>query len=69
MRQHDHLPDNPNLKLDFSSSKLKEIYLAGGCFWGVEAYMAIRIAVCQAPVRPHARSPPYIPVLLGFAGY
>lgn len=34
------LPENPNLKIDYSNSKLKSIWLAGGCFWGVEAYMA-----------------------------
>ena len=34
------LPENPNLKVDYSSSELKNIWLAGGCFWGVEAYMA-----------------------------
>ncbi|MBC7958378.1 MAG: peptide-methionine (S)-S-oxide reductase, partial [Vallitaleaceae bacterium] len=33
-------PDNPNLNLTFDTNHLKEIYLAGGCFWGVEAYMA-----------------------------
>ena len=31
--------ENPNDKLDYSKSKLKTIYLAGGCFWGMEAYM------------------------------
>ena len=40
MRHHDNLPINPNLNINFKNSKLKEIYLAGGCFWGVEAYMA-----------------------------
>lgn len=34
------LPDNPNLYLNFDMDNLKDIYLAGGCFWGVEAYMA-----------------------------
>lgn len=34
------LPENPNSKIDYSSSELKNIWLAGGCFWGVEAYMA-----------------------------
>ncbi|WP_269135798.1 bifunctional peptide-methionine (S)-S-oxide reductase MsrA/peptide-methionine (R)-S-oxide reductase MsrB [Sporosarcina cyprini] len=33
-------PENPNLNLTFDDTKLKEIWLAGGCFWGVEAYMA-----------------------------
>ncbi|NDL68702.1 peptide-methionine (R)-S-oxide reductase MsrB [Anaerotalea alkaliphila] len=34
------LPDNPNLGLDFDTDKLREIHLAGGCFWGLEAYMS-----------------------------
>lgn len=33
-------PDNPNEDLDFDTANLEEIWLAGGCFWGVEAYMA-----------------------------
>lgn len=38
---HEHpLGTNPNLGFDYSKSQLKDIYLAGGCFWGVEAYMA-----------------------------
>lgn len=34
------LPTNPNTGLIFEEEKLEEIYLAGGCFWGLEAYMA-----------------------------
>ncbi|MDD2442394.1 MAG: peptide-methionine (S)-S-oxide reductase MsrA, partial [Eubacteriales bacterium] len=34
------LPDNPNRHLDYSASNLADIWLAGGCFWGVQAYMA-----------------------------
>lgn len=33
-------PDNPNKDLQFDEDKLHEIWFAGGCFWGVEAYMA-----------------------------
>lgn len=33
------LPTNPNLELSFNEATLDEIYLAGGCFWGLEAYM------------------------------
>ena len=32
-------PANPNEELEFDEDKLEDIYLAGGCFWGVEAYM------------------------------
>lgn len=31
--------DNPNDAVDYSKVKLKTIYLAGGCFWGLEAYL------------------------------
>ncbi|MCL6457596.1 MAG: peptide-methionine (R)-S-oxide reductase MsrB [Gorillibacterium sp.] len=34
------LPNNPNKTVDYSKRKLDTIYLAGGCFWGVEAYMS-----------------------------
>lgn len=33
------LPLNPNDGVEYDMDKLKEIYLAGGCFWGIEAYM------------------------------
>ncbi|MBN2260387.1 MAG: peptide-methionine (R)-S-oxide reductase MsrB [Clostridiales bacterium] len=29
-----------NKEIQYEETDLKEIYLAGGCFWGVEAYMA-----------------------------
>ncbi|WP_172196410.1 peptide-methionine (S)-S-oxide reductase MsrA [Saccharibacillus qingshengii] len=31
---------NPNDGIDYSGAKLHTIYLAGGCFWGVEAYLS-----------------------------
>jgi len=31
---------NKNENVDWNNDQLSEIYLAGGCFWGVEAYMA-----------------------------
>ena len=34
------IPKNPNTNIKYDKSKLKEVWLAGGCFWGVEAYMA-----------------------------
>ena len=34
------LPKNPNLDVIFKEENLKDIYLAGGCFWGLEAYMS-----------------------------
>lgn len=50
MNPRHSLPENPNLKLDFSSSQLKDIHLAGGCFWGVEAYMARVPGVAETSV-------------------
>jgi peptide methionine sulfoxide reductase msrA/msrB len=34
------LPCNPNSGKAFDEKELREIYLAGGCFWGVEAFIA-----------------------------
>ncbi len=35
-----NLPSNPNVNITFDKNNLKEIYYAGGCFWGVEAYFS-----------------------------
>lgn len=32
-------PENPNEGIVFDEADLKNIWLAGGCFWGMEAYM------------------------------
>ncbi len=34
------LPDNPNNRIDYTNQSLRSIYLAGGCFWGTQAYLA-----------------------------
>ncbi len=34
------LPKNPNKGVDYSGANTRVIYLAGGCFWGVEAYFS-----------------------------
>lgn len=39
---------NPNENLKYDESKLKHIYLAGGCFWGLEAYMERVYGVADA---------------------
>jgi len=41
------LPYNKNLDLEFKEQNLKTIYLAGGCFWGTDAYMARVHGVAQ----------------------
>ena len=33
------LPENPNKGVQFDETQLRTIYLAGGCFWGTEAYI------------------------------
>ena len=35
----DKHPDNPNIGVVFNKDHFRQIYLAGGCFWGLEAYM------------------------------
>ncbi|MCL2566200.1 MAG: peptide-methionine (S)-S-oxide reductase MsrA [Defluviitaleaceae bacterium] len=38
---------NPNESVQFNLSALKTIYLAGGCFWGVDAYLKRVIGVYE----------------------
>lgn len=40
MHHDNSLPENPNLQIDYSTRELRKIYLAGGCFWGSQAYLA-----------------------------
>ncbi len=44
------LPANPNAGTDYSNKKLKEIWLAGGCFWGIQAYFARIYGVAKTDV-------------------
>jgi peptide methionine sulfoxide reductase msrA/msrB len=44
------LPANPNDGVDYSDRALKEIWLAGGCFWGVEAYFSRIYGVAKTDV-------------------
>ncbi|GGE31001.1 peptide-methionine (R)-S-oxide reductase [Pullulanibacillus camelliae] len=39
---------NPNKHVDYSKSDLHTIYLAGGCFWGIEAYISRIYGVSDA---------------------
>lgn len=66
------LPDNPNLNLNFDVSKLKEIWLAGGCFWGVEAYMSRVYGVYDVTVgyaNGNKENPTYKEVCFGDTGF
>lgn len=42
-----NLPKNPNADITFNELSLKEIYLAGGCFWGVQAYFSRILGVAK----------------------
>lgn len=42
------IADNLNKEVDYSKAELKKIYLAGGCFWGIEAYMERIYGVADA---------------------
>ncbi|MFM1514820.1 bifunctional peptide-methionine (S)-S-oxide reductase MsrA/peptide-methionine (R)-S-oxide reductase MsrB [Helcococcus ovis] len=46
--QKKSINENPNDGIFYSKSKLKTIYLAGGCFWGLEAYMEKIYGVADA---------------------
>lgn len=65
-------PANPNKDVDYSQSRLKEIWLAGGCFWGVEAYMARVYGVADAVsgyANGNTENPTYEEVCSEFTGY
>lgn len=65
-------PANPNVLLDFQVADLKDIWLAGGCFWGVEAYMARVYGVADA-VSGYANgtldNPAYEQIITGKTGH
>jgi len=67
-----HLPANPNLQIDYAGQDLKEIYLAGGCFWGVEAYLARVPGVADASVgyaNGKTKNPTYQDVVYNDTGH
>lgn len=44
------LPANPNMGVKYEADKLQQIWFAGGCFWGVEAYFARIYGVAKTSV-------------------
>lgn len=44
------LPDNPNLGVRFNPEALRDIWFAGGCFWGVQAYFDRIYGVAETSV-------------------
>lgn len=66
------LPVNPNDKIDYTGVKLREIYFAGGCFWGVEAYMARVFGVASAVsgyANGRTENPKYEDLIYRFSGH
>ncbi|MBE7410492.1 MAG: peptide-methionine (R)-S-oxide reductase MsrB [Leptospiraceae bacterium] len=65
-------PENPNLNIDYSKSELKKIWLAGGCFWGVEAYIERIFGVAKVTVgyaNGTTKNPSYEDVCYGNTGH
>lgn len=63
---------NPNDKIDYSQSDLQTIYLAGGCFWGIEAYISRIIGVQDATsgyANGTGENPTYEDVVRGDRGF
>ncbi|GAA0447441.1 hypothetical protein GCM10008983_26850 [Lentibacillus halophilus] len=60
--------DNINDHLDYSDRKLDKIYFAGGCFWGVEAYMSRIYGVADVVsgyANGEGKNPSYADVIKG----
>src|SRR5659263_618816 len=41
------VPQNPNIGVNYDNCALKEIWFAGGCFWGVEAYLPVYMVLLK----------------------
>ena len=66
------LPPNPNQGVNYEGKNLKEIWLAGGCFWGVEAYFRRVYGVAGTTVgyaNGKTENPTYEEVCFGNTGY
>ncbi|PIC74683.1 peptide-methionine (R)-S-oxide reductase MsrB [Sporosarcina sp. P17b] len=65
-------PANPNEDLTFNEENLQDIYLAGGCFWGVEAYMERVYGVYDVTsgfANGTTKNPTYNEVITGKTGH
>lgn len=67
-----NLPPNPNLMREYNNEQLKHIVLAGGNFWGVEAFMARIPGVAKAEsgyANGAGKNMTLPKVLHGYSGY
>ncbi len=72
MKHDSKLPDNPNEGIDYSKKSLHSIWFAGGCFWGVEAYMRRVLGVAKTSVgyaNGKSENPSYEDVCTGKTGH
>ena len=72
MNHNEYLPPNPNKTIDYTGRTLRDIWLAGGCFWGTEAYMARIPGVADTDVgyaNGHTVNPTYQAVCTGKTGF
>ncbi len=66
------ISSNPNDHVDFSGSELNNIYFAGGCFWGVEAYFSRIYGVYNVTsgyANGKGEDPSYEDVIIGDQGF
>lgn len=66
------LPENLNKAIVYDPVRLRRIWLAGGCFWGVQAFMARVPGVADTVVgyaNGHVPEPTYRQVCTGLTGH
>lgn len=67
-----YLPYNPNNHITYNEDKLAQIVLAGGCFWGTQAYIRRLHGVAHTAcgyANGHIRDPDYKAVCTGATGH
>ena len=67
-----HMPPNPNDQISYDSTALRTVYLAGGCFWGTDAYMRRIPGVARTEAgyaQGHLENPDYKAVCTGATGH
>ena len=48
--RNNKLPANPNIDIKYNVDELREIFFAGGCFWGVQTYFKRIFGVAEVTV-------------------